>query len=235
MNQIAFLVKVSFILLFFTNCAVQQVSHNKLQPVLIQQGKNNQKIKNCLVSCEYLRVSNNNIEFKLSLQNISQSPVILNPSMITCFVDTLGTYRFDSLLIIQIDGDSVLNDLKQKNKLLLEGKNPYASGETLGEIMTEALVTGTIAAIFGMDYEELEQSNEENENNWNEERMKAIRQVNADIEFWEKQVLNPQLVAPGLNANGVVVYPFVSNASGYVINVKLANSEVKFCFNQVYH
>lgn len=189
-------------------------------------------LKVCGIGIKYKGTFGNNLMFDIEISNNSKDTIRVEPNLFYYipFVCQIDSAKCDSIdRIYSLNMEMLINDFKQSFSSNPTKRNPYSlTSKTTGELIQHGLITGTIATIFGMKYEDLDNQRKYDEEEWNRRNKKNNVQVQSKLLKWEKRILKVSKISPNEKVKGEIFFPIMGDANE--IEVMLPIERTYYCY-----
>ena len=231
---------ILFISIFFLSCSTARevVVHQPVLTTLKTLSSDTLTNSNLYpIDLLFKGVKYEQLEFEISIKNNSKDTIHIDPSQFR-YIPIIQENDTATLppFIQSVDPEKALNLLLQQKDSLNKDINPYSlSNKKTKTIITEALINGTIAALFGQKVEDYESIRQENEDDWDSNQNKYNYRVNNKLDFWYNQAIRQTILLPDKEIKGVVLFPIMKEANEIWIELLLNGTIQTVRFQQVYN
>ncbi|WP_461629815.1 hypothetical protein [Labilibaculum euxinus] len=173
--------------------------------------------------------------FDVQFKNTSADSLIIDPSQFTyCPVYPKNYVSTDQIHVQCVNPDAALEQMRENKTNLIAAKNPYSlKDKSIGDILTDGLIEGSINLIFGIDTDdENYETREEKELAWNKEKESELKSIAANIDFLENKALLKTTLPPNKTIGGKILFPIETKASQIQIILPVGNQSDTVCFKQ---
>ncbi len=228
---------IIFFLLIIQGCFVQRVNVEP-QPVLniinnpiYEDNKLNLKI-------EYAGIKYNMYEFNIEIRSKYNKPVYIDPSLFyyrkNSESDSTGNKIFSKEIIYSINPYEKVKQLLSQSNSLVNQNNPYSfTDKSSKQIIKEALISGTINALLGINPDEAEKQRLLDEASWNNDHNLQLIRINNELMYWNNFAMFPAMIVESQKIKGSVFFPVSKESKEIEIIINILNYTIPFCYSQL--
>lgn len=193
----------------------------------------------CSMKLLFQGVSNDQLEFFISIKNNSTDTMQVDPSSFRY----IPVYHKKSVItdslhrtgIQCIDPQKAITSLQLERDSLPKENNPYSlRHKDTKTIAREGIITGTVALLLGQKVEDLEAQRKNDESEWYERQIMRIREVNSELDFFQNKALKSTALLPNGETEGLIRFPMLREADEIQIEMPRQYMIQPFRYKQAY-
>ncbi|PKQ68699.1 hypothetical protein BZG01_02975 [Labilibaculum manganireducens] len=173
--------------------------------------------------------------FDVQFKNTSADSLIIDPSQFRYCPAFPKNYTPEDQKYVQcVNPDATLEQMRENKTNLIAAKNPYSlKDKSIGDILTDGLIEGSINLIFGIDTDdENYETPEEKELNWNKEKESELKSIAANMDFLENKALLKTTLPPNKTIAGKILFPIETKAIQIQVILPVGNQSDTVSFKQ---
>ena len=229
---------LSICCLLFVSCSIQSsIYFTKLRPLLSENTNPFTQDSLCL-SLSFEGINNERLAIALEMINNTDNSISVQPALF--YYKDLVKAKPDSMSsdrkYYSLDYKKEIDNLKLLKDSLSQAKNPYSkTRKKLKQHLKDGLIESTVELIMpGLSLGDMEKNRQEDEENWDAQRIESLVSTNSQLLFWKNSVLKDTILASNDTIQGCLLFPIDTTLKQILFVLPFKNKIFYFPFQQTF-